>query len=119
MITIIIGLPGSGKSELAKTLPGILYDDPKTPEELEAIKLWHSQGFDIVITDPHLCLPEVEKRARLHFPDATYIYFQNDPVQCIINARGREGKEVEQFIKLLTQYYNPPSDALPVYRKED
>ena len=51
-ITLIIGLPASGKTTYAKTLGGFLVDDPQSINELPL------ECDHLVITDPNFCIQQ-------------------------------------------------------------
>ena len=86
-IIILVGLPGSGKSRMAKQINidnGNKYkviDDPKSLEN--DIKQFINK--DLIITDPALCFESNREKAEEFFkefaPDAKidWIYFENNP----------------------------------------
>ncbi len=122
MITFVVGLPASGKTTYAATLPGVVFDDfmlhkafPKLPE-----------NGDLVLIDPRLCDP-TSREIALHLVQAQrpddeirWVFFENDPKQCLENAHrdDREGKFVDGMIRLQTKRYAIPegSVVLPVWR---
>jgi len=89
-IILIIGLPGSGKTYLAKAryehLGYELVDEPKDLPDLSPEK-------DYVICDPHLCDPRTRELCRNILKDFEIeeIYFENDPQKCQNNINNREG----------------------------
>ena len=124
-IIILVGLPGSGKSRMAKQINidnGNKYkviDDPKSLEN--DIKPFINK--DLIITDPALCFESNREKAEEFFkefaPDAKidWIYFENNPEQCLINADIRNRtlrismkptRNVDSFIKNLHQFYTIP-----------
>jgi len=120
-ITLVIGLPASGKTTYAKTLGGFLVDDPKSLSDLP------EYADHLVITDPNLCIDSVinasilklyEKYSKYNV-NITRIYFENDPIQCYKNSLNRDGKLVTKYIKLLSQTYKPDEKCLiiPCYGK--
>ena len=115
-ITFLIGLPASGKTTLARSLEGTLFEDAKElPLDVEG---------DFILDTPEFCVIErlasARSQAVAHYPQHSHrlIFFQNDPIQCLINALGRDKKPVASYIRWLSQRYNPPADAIPVYSKE-
>lgn len=118
-ITLIIGLPGSGKTYFAKTLGGVLVDDPSSLNELPK-KCDH-----LIITDPDFCnkntLNSCIDILQLMYDDVTIekIYFDNDPIQCKKNASTRKDKIVDSYINYLSQIYIPDilCKVLPCYKK--
>ena len=61
-----------------------------------------------------------QSKIRTANPDAKidWIYFENDPEACLINAHRRENKKVDSFIQNLTKSYTIPtgSNIVKVYR---
>ena len=135
-ILFIVGLPGSGKSVLAKKINNDnggkyhIIDDPKKFD----IDIQPYLDRDLIITDPSLCFPQNRESAIKYFkdkvPDAKidWIFFENDPDACLLNARIRNRalitclkptKDVESFIKNLNSFYTIPegSNVVSVYRR--
>lgn len=120
--TLIVGLPASGKTTYAKTLitsTSILIDDPKHFSEIVGSILQDN----LIIVDPHLCISHARFCAevmleRLGFSSLNWIFFENNPEQCLINARKRGTKQVEEDIKYFSKWYVIPSSStiLPVYK---
>jgi hypothetical protein len=115
-IILIIGLPASGKTHLATSLGeqlGIpVFDDPTSTDFLRTVT------YDgMIITDPKFCDPSILRSAEglilKHFPKGQiqYIYFENDPAQCLINAAQRPGKLVTNFIQQLSKVYKIPEGS--------
>ena len=119
-ITLIIGLPASGKTTYAKTLGGFLVDDPQSVTELPL----HCEH--LVITDPNFCI-EYNLNSAITILRKKYgesvvidrIYFENDPIQCYKNAVKRLDKPVTASIKALSLLYTPDKNfcILPCYGK--
>lgn len=90
--------------------------------------MWRNGLKRVIITDPRLCgVPErdaialIEKRYPHHNgANFKFIYFENDPEACMINAR-RNPKPggTENLIKHLTKTYTIPANAdiRKVYRE--
>jgi len=135
-ILFIVGLPGSGKSMLAKKINKDndnkyhIIDDPK--DFNKDIKSYLDK--DLIITDPSLCFPQNRESAVKYFkdlvPDAKmdWIFFENDPESCLLNSQMRNRaltttlkpkKNVESFIKNLNKFYTIPdgSNVVSVYRR--
>lgn len=123
--TLIIGLPGSGKTTLAKSLlarsllerDSVLIDDPKHFSEIaNAVRAKH-----LIVVDPHLCIALNYLTAELMLTNLGFsierIYFENNPKQCLINAQKRGTKKVEEDIKYFSKRYFIPSsvEVIPVY----
>lgn len=119
-ITLIIGLPASGKTTYAKTLGGFLVDDPKSINELPA------ECDHLIITDPNFCIQYNLDRAiailKKKYGETIIIdriYFENDPIQCYKNSIKRTDKPVTASIKQLSLVYNPDNNykIIPCYGK--
>lgn len=116
---VVVGLPGSGKTHYARSLghEWTLIDDPESPADLP-----DDFAHDVVITSPHFCrevsyqfiLNEIQTR----WPGITVetVFFANDPDACLLNAATRPHKPVSEFIRFLSKDYDPPADAMPVWR---
>lgn len=117
LITLIIGLPASGKTSYAyKMITDVLIDDPRNLDDVK--------GYDgvesIVITDPYFCVEETLHKAVQTLgviylnTEFEFVYFENNPENCLRNAKNRPQKKTDNLIKQLSKVYNPPSDAIPV-----
>lgn len=131
-ITLIFGLPGSGKSTLGRAMLAespwdtLFLDDlalnPKMIEEFD-----ENIHRNIIIADPMLCeVTEIDARrlCKKWWPNHALkfksIYFENDPEACTINAiRDPKPGGTTNMIKLLTKVYFVPSDGdiRPVYKE--
>jgi len=123
-ITLITGLPGSGKTFLATKMAiendAIVIDDIRETGELPKTNC----DCNIVITDINLCdsrildmcIDQLTIRYPMHVLNV--IYFENDPDACRANVvRRNDGRDVEGSIRRFTAVYNPPVDALSVYKR--
>ncbi len=122
---LVAGLPASGKSTWAKEQhPGANFvDDPKG---LGDIVLDETKVFTYIV-DPFFCLSHIRQQAETilfdNYPgcDIQWIFFENNPVQCLVNAKNRTDKKVDNFIEFLSKRYNIPGDSiiLPVWEKDN
>lgn len=120
---MIIGLPGSGKTELAKQISKetgqTVVDDPESVEDVLL-----TDG-NIVLSDPFLCQEETRNGVSLlmqqRFPELEQeeIFFENDPKQAKENAIARGTRNVNGLISYLTKVYKPDGKTRPVYRPKD
>ena len=120
-ITIVAGLPGSGKTTWAKeqvALLGngaVLVDDPSV-HDTEWLRVLPSHTH-IFIADPHFCRSTPDKlwalvSGKLNIPvdqiEKSWVCFENDPEVC--RTRARAG--TDNIIEFLTKNYKIPADAL-------
>ena len=117
-VVFIVGLPASGKTHLAQTYVAdgyVLFDDPSAAD-LPVIRETLQKGHDVVITDPSLCYGGLRCKAESEFLgyEHKWVYFENDPIQCHVNARTRPDKKVDNLIRALTKQYLIPEGVVPI-----
>lgn len=123
-IIIIVGLPASGKTTYAKHIASqlfgcVLIDDPKSWDAVQN-HVMGSHGL-IVLTDPYLCFACNRNVAEERFKDlgfdVEWVFFENNPEQCLRNSRKRETKSVERDIVWFSENYTIPLgvECVPVY----
>jgi hypothetical protein len=125
-IVMVIGLPGSGKTEYVKQNQAantVVIDDPKKIGDLH---ISYDKSLDtLVIVDHNLCDKKVRDIAKAmltdYYGDVTfeYAFFENDPEQCIINdrLRGRDNLATT-LIRKFAEIYDVPENAkiIPVWQ---
>lgn len=114
-ITMIAGLPGSGKTHLAKDLARLteatLFDDV-VAGDLASLQAKLAAGVDCIITDPHLCLAVNQQHCTVLFGqyEQEWIFFANNPAQCQANTVSRsDGRKTTRLIWEYTARYNIPA----------
>lgn len=130
-ITLLVGLPGSGKStlgiEIVRKQNNALFLDDLSMLTGDAKSYLQSLDIknlnELVISDIHFCKPVVRQKAILLlkeiFKDSviTEIFFENDPVQCKVNviSRMKQGdtRLVFEMILGLTKQYEIPAGVSP------
>lgn len=126
-VTLIVGLPASGKTTLAEHLAkenqGIVIDDPQHFALI--LKAMESNPqVPLFIADPMLCFATARESARKKLEElgceVEWIFFENNPDQCQINATTRSNKPVKKDIHYLSQKYQIPDNIkpIPVYKPE-
>lgn len=131
---VIIGLPGSGKTTLAKSLlkieKGALFIDDFSLHTEEAKSFNVCKHDTVIITDPYLCNVTNEcflntiMRYFIGLEDVLIqkIYFENDPDTCIKNAlRDPKDGGTLAFIRNMTKEYVIPdgADVRKVYKNNE
>ena len=114
-LTIIIGLPGSGKSHIMKKFEDhIIFDDfIGSFYDGKLIKAL-LQNNKVCSSDPRMCLSDIFNRfinKILQYIKKSEIYlilFENDPEQClkIIKYRHDGKQSIEETIKNYSKYYD-------------
>lgn len=115
---MIIGLPASGKTTLANIINKDndfkyrIIDDPKNFMK----DIYPYINEDLIITDPTLCIESNRDKAVSMIKKYTnakieWIFFENNPKQCLINAKNRENKKVDSLISLLSKEYVIPKGS--------
>lgn len=133
-VTFIVGLPGSGKTFLARSMQGCgvtIVDDyaaqiKETSRDAVVSFIRKCNTPNLVITDPMACLSTPEQITSVlkeHLgPDieVTFIAFENDLAaawdNCVKRADGREiGRP---YVEMLSKHYDPRTftkDVLKVF----
>lgn len=131
-VTIIVGLPGSGKTHLAESLKRndhtkntVVFDDPAIidiPECNAAVR----EGKNVIMTHPNFCRPADLLVATSTFESwgatVSVIYFENNPDACLANVERRnDGRKVRNYIRDLSLTYEVPKGTIRcrVWRPED
>lgn len=144
-LVIIVGLPGSGKSHLVRTLAsdikGIAIEDFMYHSNGGSTRFDHSRHFkelvrclarkrDCVIADIAFCLgpfrAEAERAIRAAVPHVVleWRYFANSPKQCLANLGSRGPRRIADarhyIVKFGPLYTIPPGYApMPVAGSKD
>lgn len=108
--TLIIGLPGSGKTFLGKQFVNFIDDPTELP---------FPSAEEVAIADCNLCNPNVRQRAVDHLTKLGYnvscVYFENNPDKCFNNVKFRnDGRNVRADILNLSKIYVIPDDVVPL-----
>ena len=131
-VICIIGLPSSGKTTYMNNLlitEVDIFDDVsvgKGPSDfMEYLTGCDGEHVTAMVTDVALCVQatrdDFEYCVKSLHPLAMfkYICFENDPKQCLINAKNRnDGREVENTIRSMAKVYTYPEGAeiIPVWK---
>jgi|GEM_PF-6492655 len=129
-IVFVVGLPGSGKANYLEQLQKSGFVTINNPDDFEKDiqPVLESPSQIIAIADYNLCFPAYREkmvvRIRTLVADAIFrwIYFDNDPIQCLWNLRAsgtRIGDDTrEKFVWQISQGYIIPAniESRPVAR---
>ena len=126
-ITLIIGLPGSGKTFLAKKLGQ--EDGTIVIDDIVGIEQLPDNAQNLIITDVNFCDETILHRAlhklyqKYRNPDIRCIYFENNPEKCRRNVLYRnDGRNVEGTIERFTKVYHPDprlDTVIPIWQPEE
>lgn len=115
-VTLVAGLPGSGKSSMLRKLAAdgaTCIDDIHALSELPPRRVrW------LAVADVNFCRSQVRSAAeaeierRYGASEIEWVFFANDPTQCLANASARnDGRDVAADIKALSRVYVIPDGA--------
>lgn len=132
-ITLLVGLPGSGKSTLgnilAKESDSYFLDD--ISNQTSDINLFFADFFQthqniqhLIVSDVYFCYEKTLKKAQNilnnHFPNAILdvIYFENSYQKCLNNINYRislgDDRKVLEFLSNTSKTYTIPNHIQPV-----
>ena len=132
-IIFVIGLPASGKTTFVcntKHSLDLFVDDPTDINRVfEICNKAAAENVNVYIADPKFCVCNILRSAvealsdKYSDADIEFVYFDNNPQQCAVNAKNRmhaqPEKKVENFIWQLSAQYKPNSvyegKLIPVY----
>jgi len=123
-IILFVGLPGSGKTYLAKKMCDVVVDDITNISQLPSRE---ELGWkDLGITDVNFCNAETFdiaiKTLKSMYPSHAIgvTYFENDADKCRKNVLYRnDGRNVEGTIRRFEKIYTPPSHARKIWVKDN
>lgn len=133
-VIFIVGLPGSGKTFLGNRLQdafnsagikNMFLDDASTKDQIKIVlglmkseENFKDLAFDnaefLIITDPMLCYKPAQEVAKASFSGVTqtWVYFENNPEQCIKNILGRDERVISLgWVEHLSREYYIPEDG--------
>ena len=120
-ITLIIGLPGSGKTWLANELA-----EPTTAiiDDITSLDQLPDDAEELIITDVNFCDSTILNQAtailreRYGSISIERVYFENDAALARQNVERRnDGRNVEGTIRRFESIYQPPVNAWRIWRE--
>jgi hypothetical protein len=121
-ITILVGLPASGKTTYGNTLGGVFVDDISMNNSVNKLNL-AIKTFEenIVVSDVNLCRESERAKCKIWLDtnakayEQEWIYFSNNPEACLKNEKQRkldgDSRVVTGLIKSLSKEYVIPDGA--------
>ena len=131
-ITLLVGLPGSGKStigqQMAESNNALFIDDISLLIKSDAPEYIANRANElgkkhIIISDVNFCIDKIRNTAisqlELAFNMRTnVIFFENSPDKCLKNIERRislgDKRKVKNLVKMLADEYKIPKDSLPL-----
>jgi hypothetical protein len=120
-ITVLVGLPGSGKTTYGESLGGCFVDDTSILGLKLVVLAIQEQNPNIVVSDVQLCKASTRELAKQWFEacapgyEIKWVYFENDPIQCLANVELRKAdgddRKVEDLIQILSKEYTVGTDG--------
>lgn len=124
-VTLVAGLPASGKTTM---LRGLASDGAVCVDDISDLGALPAQRVPwFAVSDVNFCRPGVRAAAeaeigrRYGAVEVEWVFFANDPRQCLVNAAARnDGRDVAADIHVLSRVYVIPEEAVsvPVYEVE-
>lgn len=119
LVKFIIGLPGSGKTHLAKELQATSIIAPMMIDDPVLVDLTKLNNIvDVIVTDPHLCNPRIRQNAIDTFAKRGYmiefIFFENDAEKCIKNVAYRADGRIISAEGMKSFFYEIPDGVKPL-----
>lgn len=116
-ITLIVGLPGSGKTTLGKQLEsqGSYFIDDISISGIDVLQEAIKVHDHVVVADIFLCREKERQRAIRFLKDCEieWVFFENDPIKCLANVKQRnDGRKVEGMVQQLSKEYIIPDGAI-------
>ncbi len=132
-ICFVVGLPGSGKTNYLEQLQksGFLAINNPADADRDVLPVLKGEGQIFAIADYNLCFPSYREKMvvkiRSAIPEVNFrwVYFENDPIQCLSNLRAagiRVGEVTrENFVWQVSQGYSIPAniETKPVIRLDN
>ena len=125
-LTVIVGLPGSGKTRLGRLLSDetirVFVDDVDKNGGLQHLsRVIAEEPAHLLVSDPNLCVRENQKNAEAYFQavaknyNILWLFFENAPEKCLayVQLRVKDGDErkVDGAIVMWSQLYHIPKGA--------
>lgn len=130
-IIAVVGLPGSGKTNVMKRRKGVIVIDDMGDGLTWGDGAWGKtkalarhcirHGFNVIVSDVGFCKEQTRQHFRSEFPEVKWEFFDNNKEACINNVKIRQVKEsrthsLEATLASIEQYSSEYAPIDPIHK---